>query len=182
MNKTLPLLALFASLAASQADVIQFNLSPGGLSATNEVPAVTNSSGSGDKISGGISFDTTSAILSFNIGYGSAQGFADLTGAANYVNIQSPANPTENAGEQFDITTFLVPDADPAKGGSIIGSVGMNSEQSSNLLAGLDYINIHTDLNPDGELRGQLIPITSSNSNTPPVLICPGDKTLECTG
>ncbi|MDB6125394.1 MAG: domain containing protein [Pedosphaera sp.] len=182
MKRTLSLLALLGSLSAAQADIIQFNLSPGGLSPTNEVPAVTNSSGSGDKISSGISFDTASAILSFNIGYGSDQGFSDLTGPATYANIQSPASFNENAGEQFNITPFLTPASDPAKGGTIIGSVGMNAEQSSNLLAGLDYVNIHTDANPDGELRGQLIPVTSNGGNTPPILTCPGDATLECTG
>src|SRR3954467_14817517 len=154
MKKILCSVALLASLAAAQADIIQFNLSPGGLSPTNEVPPVTNSSGSGDKISTGISFDTASAILSFNIGYGSDQGFLDLTGPATYANIQSPASLNENAGEQFNLTSFLTPATDATKGGTLIVSVDLNTEQSSNLLAGLDYINIHTDANPDGELRG----------------------------
>src|SRR4051812_39194781 len=140
MKKILCSVALLASLAASQADIIQFNLSPGGLSPTNEVPAVTNSSGFGNVISNGISFDTASATLSFNIGFGSDQGFSDLTGPATYANIQGPGNLSENAGEQFNLTSFLTAAADATKGGTIIGSVGLSTEQSSNLLAGLDYI------------------------------------------
>jgi len=73
---------LFATVVVSQAALIDFDLSPPGtdqavgLSPTNEVPAVTNSTGSGGTISGGITFDKTNGVLSFALGYGSAAGFS----------------------------------------------------------------------------------------------------------
>jgi hypothetical protein len=48
----------------------------------------------------------------------------------------------------------------------------------SNLLAGFTYVNIHTALNPAGEVRAQLVPSVVSNS--PPMLICAPDTTVEC--
>jgi hypothetical protein len=59
----------FSLALNSQAAIIQFNLSPAGtdaavgLSPLNEVPAATNSTGSGNEISAGISFDTETSIL-----------------------------------------------------------------------------------------------------------------------
>jgi hypothetical protein len=181
MKRTLTLLTLLSSLAVSQADITQFNLVAGGLTPANEVPAVTNSSGSGDQILDGISYDSSTALLTFHIGYGSAQGFADLTGPATSVNIQGPAGTSETAAEQVDLSAYIVAAADASKGGTVIGSIGLNPEQSSNLLAGLDYVNIHTDANPDGELRGQLIPTTGISNSTSLVLTCPGDMTIECS-
>src|SRR5688572_18308299 len=81
MNKThirklLPATLLLASLVAVQANPLQFKLSPPGsspapgLSPANEVPAVTNSSGSGGEILTGLSFDTNTLQLSLAVGYG----------------------------------------------------------------------------------------------------------------
>jgi hypothetical protein len=39
-------------------------------------------------------------------------------------------------------------------------------------------VNIHTALNPGGEIRGQLIPAVATNS--PPTLSCPANETVEC--
>src|SRR3982074_3069831 len=99
MKRTLTLLTLLSSLAVSQADITQFNLVTGGLTPGHEVPARTNSTGSGDKILDGISYDSNTALLTFHIGYGSAQGFTDLTGPATSANIQGPASPRETAAE-----------------------------------------------------------------------------------
>jgi hypothetical protein len=70
-----------------------------------------------------------------------------------------------------------MPAGDPAKGGVIFGSVTFNPDSASNLLAGLTYVNIHTALNPGGEIRGQLVLVT----NTAPSLECPAPLTRECT-
>jgi hypothetical protein len=85
MKKYLLTIVSLVFIQITQAEVLQIDLSPtngvSGLSPINEVPAVTNSSGSGGEISSGITFDTETSTLSLAIGYGSAAGFTDLTGS-----------------------------------------------------------------------------------------------------
>jgi len=76
----------------------------------------------------------------------------------------------------FDLAAVHFPAAIPAKGGIIFGSVIYSPAQATDLLAGLNYVNIHTATYPGGEIRGQLIPIL----NVPPVIICPANATVEC--
>jgi len=91
------ILALLTSILVSQAASVDFDLSPPGtdravgLSPTNEVPAVTNSSGLGNEISGGITYDPTNGVLALAVGYGSAAGFSNLTGAAVSAHLHGPA-------------------------------------------------------------------------------------------
>lgn len=178
MKSALILLFLASSIALSHAEVVKFTLGPNGLNSANEIPTVANSTGTGDIISGGINLDTTSGALSLAVGYGSSAGFADLTGPATSLHIHSPASTSETAPVLIDLAPFHFPFVDPAKGGVVIGTTTLTSEQSSNLLAGLDYINIHTASNPSGEIRGQLLPV----SNSPPVIVCLPDSVVECTG
>src|SRR4051812_15177690 len=98
------LLVLFTAVTlSSQAALIQFALSPPGtdaavgLSPLNEVPPATNSTGSGNTISGGIVFNTDTSILHIEVGYGSIAGFADLTGPAQAMHIHCPAPVGSNA-------------------------------------------------------------------------------------
>jgi hypothetical protein len=179
MKKIFSLLTLCSALAAvAHGDVIKFSLGPNGLNPTNVVPAVTNSTGSGNVISGGIALQTTNSTLTFAIGYGASAGFSNLTGQATAVSLNGPASTTTNAAVLFDLSPFTFPAIEPTNGGVISGSVVLTSEQSSNLLAGLDYIVIGTDSNTNGEIRGQLIPSVVAA----PTLVCPGDFTMECTG
>lgn len=174
-------IALLSSISLVQAEVIDFDLSPAGssaavgLSGANEAPA-NGSAGSGNAISGGISFDTDTSTLTFAIGYGSAAGFTDLTGAATAMHIHGPAAAGANAAVLFDLAPVHFAAADPTKGGVIFGSVVYTAAQATDLLAGLDYVNIHTATNPGGELRAQLIP----DPNDAPVVACPANATVEC--
>lgn len=176
------MLAFLSTFALAQADVIEFDLSPAGMDAAvglkpaNEFPTVANSTGSGNEISAGIVFDTTTSTLTFAMGYGSSAGFTDLTGAATALHIHGPAAIGSATGVLFDLAPVHFPAAIPAQGGLIFGSVIYSPAQATDLLAGLNYVNIHTDANRDGEIRGQLIPIL----NVPPVIICPADATVEC--
>ncbi|MBC8003704.1 MAG: CHRD domain-containing protein [Opitutaceae bacterium] len=175
-------LFLLSTIALTQAAVIRFDISPAGtdaavgLSPTNQVPAVTNSTGSGNVISGGISFDTANSTLSFAIGYGSAAGFTDLTGLVAAMHIHGPAGAGTNAPVLFDLAAVNFVAPNPTNGGVIVGSVVYQSSQVSNLLAGLNYVNIHTATNPGGEIRGQLIPLV----NVAPEIVCPAASTNEC--
>src|SRR5262245_49989738 len=107
MKNSIPLL-LLATLS-SQAALIHFDLSPPGtdvavgLSPSNQVPAVNNSTGSGNTISGGIVLDTDSSMLQVAVGYGSAAGFTDLTGVPIAMHIHSAAPPGQNAGVLVDL-------------------------------------------------------------------------------
>jgi len=136
---------------------------------------VTNSTGSGDAISGGILLDTTSNVLQVAIGYGSAAGFTDLSGAATGMHIHAPATASTNAGVLVSLVPFSFSAADATKGGVIYGNVIIPTNVVSDMMAGLTYVNIHTALNPGGEIRGQLIP-----RNTAPVIACPTNSTVEC--
>ncbi len=170
-----------SSLGLAQADIIEFHLSPAGtspvvgLSPANETPAVITSTGSGNKISGGITFDTSTSTLSFAMGYGSSAGFTNLTGAATALHIHGPAAVGASASPLFDLATVHFPATVPANGGIVYGSVVYSPTQATDLLAGLDYVNVHTVANPNGEIRGQLV-----RQNAAPGIVGPVDSTEEC--
>jgi hypothetical protein len=178
------LVLTLGAAVSSQAALIHFDLSPPGtdvavgLSPSNQVPPVTNSTGSGNTISGGIVFDSDANLMHLAIGYGSAAGFTDLTGVPIAMHIHSPASTTENAGVIVPLGPYSFPAENPTNGGVIIGDIPYPTNEVSNLLAGLAYVNIHTALNPGGEIRGQLIPLVVTNS--PPSVSCPPASTVEC--
>ena len=181
------LLALLTSIVVSQAAPVEFDLSPPGtdravgLSPTNEVPAVTNSAGSGNEISGGITFDPTNGVLTLAVGYGSAAGFSNLTGAATAAHIHGPGGTGTIAGVVVDLAPYVFPANDPAQGGVIFGSVLLPTNSVADLMAGLLYLNIHTATNSSGEIRGQLIPLPALETNAPPTLICPTSSVVQCS-
>src|SRR5262245_2407338 len=176
---------LLLAIAFAKADIIHFDLSPAGtdkavgLSPSNEVDTVIGSTGSGNEIlnGGGITFDTTTRVLHLAVGYGSAAGFTDLTGPATAMHIHGPAGPGTNAPVLINLSTNHLPAANPAQGGVIFGGVTFTEAQATDLLAGLNYLNIHTVTNAGGEIRGQLIPVL----NQAPTVTCPAAAVLECT-
>jgi hypothetical protein len=184
MKKLFAILASLALGLAAQANIIQFDLSPAGsdaatgLSPLNQVPANTNSSGSGNEISGGISFNTDTLVLTLAVGYGSSAGFTDLTAPTTAMHIHGPAGPGTNAGVVVSLAPYLFTQGDTTAGGIIFGQVPVPTNAVDNLLAGLTYINIHTTNFPGGEIRGQLIPLI----NNPPVVACPAPSVVECGG
>ncbi len=177
MKRTFAL--LLASGVVCQAALIPFGISPAGtdaaigLSPSNEVPAVLNSTGSGGPISGGLAFDTDTLTLMVSVGYGSAAGFTDLTGPAASMTLNGPAGTNQTAAVLDDLTTLSFPAVNPAQGGIIFGSVTIPTNAVADLLAGSDYLNIGTATNSEGEIRGQLIPLG-------PTISCPEPSTVEC--
>lgn len=178
------LVILCSAACISQAAVVHFDLSPPGsdaavgLSPLNEVPAATNSTGSGNALA--IIYDTESRVLSFGIGYGSAAGFTDLTAPATVLHIHGPAAAGESAPPVVNLEPFHFPAPNPALGGVIFGAFEVPTNLVENLLAGLNYINVHTTNYPAGEIRGQLIP--RPTPNRPPKVVCPPHCLLECEG
>lgn len=188
MKTQLAILAMLGMCSLSSAAVVQFDLSPAGtdkgvgLRPTNEVGNPVLSTGSGNEILGGITFDTNNRLLSLAIGYGSSSGFTDLTASASAMHIHGPAGPGTNASVVIDLSPLHLPAAIPAQGGVISGGVTLTEPQAADLLAGLYYVNIHTTNYDAGEIRGQLIPLPEPPPNNPPTAECPEAGNLVCKG
>ncbi len=132
-----------------------------GLSPANE-SNMPSSTASGDVLTG-MSYNDVTNVLSFDFGYGSAFGFSDLTSDWNGgVHIHGngaatahfPANNT-NAGVITDLGSFHT--ASGTRSGRITGSVALPDTFETWLLNNWLYINIHSQGNTGGEIRGQLI-------------------------
>lgn len=176
-------LAVLAVHTSLNAAVVLFELSPAGtdnatgLSPSNEVPPVVNSTGSGNVTGTGITFDTTTLTFNLSFGYGSAAGFSNLTGPATDITMEGPA-PTNTIGPVVvDLSSLNVPATNAANGGSVTGSVVLTTNENWDLLGGLDYINISTAANTNGEIRGQLVPV-----DTLPTVVCPQSTNAQCQG
>jgi hypothetical protein len=116
---------------------------------SQEVPS-TNSPGAGQ---GCFSFDPATSMLSYDISFGG------LIGVETAAHFHGPALPGQNAGVQFPLPL----------GSPKIGSVGpLNALQVGFLTGGLMYVNIHTNVFPGGEIRGQVL-----TGTCPPVQVEP---------
>jgi len=126
-------LAVFLVLGAAQAEEINFkaDLAPG---------AGVASSGKGTATA---SLDTNTKTLTWTVNY------SGLSGPATAAHIHGPADPGANAGIVVPFTGNL---ASPIK-----GSATLTDAQIAQLEAGKWYINIHTEANKGGEIRGQLV-------------------------
>ncbi|MCC5830505.1 MAG: CHRD domain-containing protein [Phycisphaeraceae bacterium] len=129
--------AVAVTCSAAQADVIHWTFPLDGL---QEVPPVATP-GWGE---GQIWFDTTTLELSWNITY------QDLIGTVTAAHFHGAADFGVNTGIQVNIPIS----ASPLVG----GPVSLTSAQADDLLAGLWYVNIHTNQHPGGEIRGQVVP------------------------
>ncbi len=161
--KFIKLLALLACafVTSASAGVVQFNLlgrGGAGLLATNEPGAIIG--GTGGEIGAGITFDDVTRVLSINVGWGSANGFSNLSSAANNSHIHGPtagsgiAAFSQTAGVLINLPRL----SNSASAGSIVTNVTLTAGQAVELLAGRYYVNVHTVNNGGGEARGFLVP------------------------
>lgn len=107
------------------------------LSARAEVPP-NDSKGTGE---GTFTYNTETKQLRFTITY------RGLTGPATAGHIHGPAAPGTNAGV---VVPFAVPET------PIVGTATLTDAQAAALIAGQLYVNIHTEANKGGEIRGQI--------------------------
>jgi hypothetical protein len=130
-------LALFASTAAYADTVaLKANLQP-----SSEVPPrVSKGHGLLDA-----TFDTDTKVLTWTATY------AELSGPATMAHFHGPAPVGQNAKVQVPIDKNAL--ASPMK-----GHATLNDQQVTDLMAGQWYFNIHTQENPTGEIRGQVMP------------------------
>jgi len=134
----LAVVALVAATGSAQAEVRRFTAD---LNGTQEQPAVVTE-GRG---TARLTLDTTTRKLTWNITY------SKLSGPATMAHIHGPAQPGENAGVLINL-------APQGMKSPLTGSADLTDAQVSDLLAGKYYINVHTDQNKAGEIRGQLYP------------------------
>jgi hypothetical protein len=137
-------LAVFACAAAlafatpSMADMLKMKAD---LKASNEVPPNT-SKGTG---SVDVTYDTSSKTLSWKGNY------SGLTGPATAAHFHGPAAAGKNAGVVVPIF------AGPTAKSPFEGSKVLTDAQADELMKGDWYVNVHTDANKAGEIRGQVI-------------------------
>ena len=165
MNKlVLSSIAALGAVASTNAAIIDFNLqgtAGAGLLAGNEPSLVVPSTASGGEIGAGIFYDDIANLLTLNIGWGSSQGFTDLTSAATNQHIHGPTA-SNNGGGFTQTTGVLFPLArsgSAVTGGTITTPpITLTETQEGELLNGRYYVNIHTASNGGGEIRGFLVP------------------------
>jgi hypothetical protein len=127
--------ALVAGGSIAKAEMVKMKAP---LSASSEVPPNT-SKGSGNS---DLTYDTTSKKLQYTINY------KDTSGPVTAGHIHGPAAPGANAGV---VVPFQNAGTSPIK-----GEATLTDAQAADLMAGRYYVNLHTDANKGGELRGQI--------------------------
>jgi hypothetical protein len=111
------------------------------LTGDSETPAV-DSKGAGTVKA---TYDTDTKVLTWTIEY------QDLTGPVTAAHFHGPAN----VGEKADPVVPLTAPYDSP----INGSATLTDAQYSDLKSGMWYLNLHTEKFPDGEVRGQIVPV-----------------------
>ena len=97
-------------------------------------------SGSGELVG---TYDAATKKLTWDVTY------SGLTGPATMAHFHAPAPAGKAAGVEIPIAGTV--------GNPIKGEKTLSDSEASNLVNGLTYFNIHTDKNPKGEIRGQVI-------------------------
>ena len=156
--------------ASASAQTLQFNLKGTagfGLLPGNEPGSITG--GTGGEIGAGITYNTSTLQLTIsNVGWGSSQGFTDLSSTATASHIHGPttanngfngtSNFTQTAGTVFTLTRS----SNAVSGGTFTNApLTLPAAQQTDLLNGKWYINLHTTNNSGGEMRGFLVPVPS---------------------
>lgn len=162
----LPLVAASVLLTTSaHSTTIFFDLlgkAGGGLLSGNENGSIVvspNPVGTGGEIGGGISYDDVTNALTVNVGWGSLNGFLDLSGVATMSHIHGPtasggaAAFLQNVSVLFDLPRV----SSTANGGSISTTITLSEPQELELLNGRYYVNVHTGQNGGGEIRGNVV-------------------------
>ncbi|GAB5559903.1 MAG: hypothetical protein SynsKO_15500 [Synoicihabitans sp.] len=157
------LLPLATTLGLS-AQVIEFDIvgqGGSGLLGSNELHA-TATPGSGGELNSGITYNTATQILTVDIGWGSSNGFTDLSGPATGAHIHGDAGQSGTAGVVLNFGTNAdFSFATGASNGGVTGASDISGLTTADLLAGNWYINIHTEDNSSGEIRGNLVQVSA---------------------
>ncbi|GGF21652.1 hypothetical protein GCM10011611_29660 [Aliidongia dinghuensis] len=132
-------LAAFAAAPSAEAKTTTYRVVLNGKSETP--PNTTKGTGTGT-----VKYDDATKELSWNIKY------SGLTGDAKAAHFHGPAKPGVAAGVM--VPAFMKGEALISP---IIGSATLTDDQATALTGGQMYFNIHTQANPEGEIRGQVV-------------------------
>ena len=84
--------------------------------------------------------------------------YTNLTSDAVAAHIHGAANTTAGAGVLIDLGPYLI--GAFGRQGALAGSIPLTPAQRALILSSQTYVNIHTGNNPNGEIRGQIAPVT----------------------
>ncbi len=193
MKRSLLVVAGLAwSLASSHAAIFLIDISPiggalnlgsttytqdhaVGMRGANEA-APTTTAASGNEVSGGITYDDASNILTFDFAYGSDFGFGDLEGDFTAVHLHAPGA-VNLAGNNVGAGVIHDLGADHTAGssavtGRITGTVTLSAAEETDLFDNEIYVNIHSQKDTAGEIRGQLVAVPEPSSAGLLLLYC----------
>jgi CHRD domain len=124
------------------------------------------SGGSGGELSFGIAYDDVTNLLDVSrVGWGSSQGFNDLSSLTTVSHIHGPTAASNGNGfiQTAGVLFTLNRSTNAVNGGVFTNPlINISEAQETDLLLGKWYINIHTQVNPGGEIRGFLVPEATS--------------------
>ncbi len=148
-----------------QADIVELFVSGEageGLLGDNIDPPATNP-GSGGIGPLGITLDTETNILVIHVLWGLDNGYETLSGEVTKLHLHGPTEDLApynfgqiNSNIIINLGTSLNFNPSPSAGG-LQDSFFVSNEEKSWVLSGRTYINVHTELNPMGEIRGYVM-------------------------
>ena len=142
MRKTIIVAGLLAAAAVWSSGQAAMTTYKATLSGAQEVPPTT-SKGTG---TAAINVDAATKQVSFRVDY------SGLGGPATSAHIHCGALAGANAGVAVPLGSG------PTAASPMVGTATMTDAQMADLTAGKCYVNVHTDANKGGEIRGQLAP------------------------
>lgn len=138
-------LALAGALTLAQAAPVSFEVP---LTGAQQVPAVqTPGSGSAE-----LTYDPSTRVVTWNI------SFSGLSSQATMAHFHGPAP----AGKNADVKVWLSQKGNMEMTSPFSGHATLSPDDAKMFEAGDMYINVHTKHNPNGEIRGQVVPPKSN--------------------
>jgi hypothetical protein len=134
-------LALAGTMTLAQAAPVAFTVP---LTGDQQVPPV-QTSGSG---TANLTYDAGTRVVTWNI------TFSGLSSQATMAHFHGPAAAGKNAG----VKVWLSQKGNMEVSSPLSGQATLSPDDAKMFEAGEMYINVHTKNNPDGEIRGQVMP------------------------